>query len=332
MKIDGKKIAITGSEGFIGSHLTEHLLQKGCHVKALVQYNSFNSWGWLDNFDNKYENLEVVLGDIRDENFCNKFCNDVEILFHLAALIAIPFSYLAPKSYIDTNVIGTFNICNSALLNNVDTIIHTSTSEVYGTAQYAPIDELHPLQPQSPYSASKISADAMAMSFFHSFGLPLAICRPFNTYGPRQSNRAVMPTIISQALNNNGIVKIGDTSPTRDFNYIEDTVKGFLAVAENKNHATGEIINIGSGHEISILDLIMLIGDTLDINIQLEDDSSRVRPKNSEVFRLLADIKKAKDLIKYKPSITIEEGVKRTVDWFANPENLSKYKTTNYVV
>lgn len=332
MNIQDKKIGITGAEGFIGSHLTETLLKQGHHVKALVQYNSFNNWGWLEEFGSEYENLEIVLGDVRDENFCITFCEGVDILFHLAALIAIPYSYEAPKSYIDTNISGTYNICNAALKNNVELVINTSTSEVYGTAKYAPIDELHPLQPQSPYSASKISADAMAMSFYNTFDLPLITCRPFNTYGPRQSSRAVIPTIISQAIKNNGIIKIGDTTPTRDFNFVEDTVNGFISLVNNHDQAIGEVINIGSGYEISVYDLIMLIGKILDIEINLQEEDQRKRPKNSEVFRLLGDITKARKLINYEPEISIEAGLTKTIEWFSNPSNIEKYKTNKYVI
>lgn len=323
-----KSVAITGADGFIGSHLTESLVAEGAKVKALVQYNSFSDFGWLEQVE-KATNLEIVLGDVRDPVFCNNFLKDQDIVFHLAALIAIPYSYSSPKSYIDTNVTGTFNILNSALINEVK-VIHTSTSEVYGTAQYVPIDEEHPLQPQSPYSASKIGADSIALSYFNSFDLPVSICRPFNTYGPRQSNRAVIPTIISQALEGKGKINIGDVSPTRDFNFVSDTVDGFLKVASSQK-AIGQVINIGSGKEISIRDLILLIGKLIGNTFEFNEEKERLRPENSEVFRLLASNEKAKKLLNYTPCITLEEGLKQTIDWFSKPKNLERYKTDIYV-
>ena len=251
------KTLVTGADGFIGSHLVELLLSKGHEVRALSVYNSFNNWGWLEEIES-HENLEVISGDIRDPFFCKEISKGVNTIYHLAALIGIPYSYVAPDSYVDTNIKGTVNICQASLENKVEKVIHTSTSEVYGTAKYVPIDENHPLQPQSPYSASKIGSDALAMSFYNSFDLQLTIARPFNTYGPRQSARAVIPTIISQIASGNDVVKIGDTSPTRDFNFVEDTCRGLFAIAESQDTA-GEIINIGSNYEISILDTFNLI-------------------------------------------------------------------------
>ena len=262
------KVLVTGADGFIGSHLTEMLVEEGYSVKALSQYNSFNYWGWLEDVS-CLDEIEIVTGDIRDSNFCHEITKDVDIIFHLAALIAIPFSYIAPNSYIETNVNGTLNICQAALKNNVKRIIHTSTSEVYGSAQYVPIDEKHPLQPQSPYSASKISADAIANSFFYSFDLPLTIARPFNTFGPRQSARAVIPTIISQIANDEKNICLGDLTPTRDFNYVKDTCEGMLAILKC-DEAIGEIFNIGSNQEISI-------GDTFRIICQLMEKDTWIK-------------------------------------------------------
>ena len=325
-----KTILITGADGFIGSHLTEMLLRKGHKVRALAFYNSFNNWGWLEDIVQP-ENLEVISGDIRDPFFCTEITKNIDQVFHLAALIGIPYSYVAPDSYIDTNIQGTLNICNAARINDVERIIHTSTSEVYGTAKYVPIDENHPIQPQSPYSASKIGADSMAMSFYNSFDLPLTIARPFNTYGPRQSARAVIPTIISQIASGNDVVKIGDTSPTRDFNFVEDTCRGLFAIADSKD-TMGEIINIGSNYEISILDTFNLIKNIMKTDIELETDSSRLRPPNSEVERLWCDNTKIKRLTGYEPKITIEEGLKKTVSWFYNSDNLNRYKPDIYNV
>ena len=281
------KALVTGADGFIGSHLTEMLISKGYEVKALSQYNSFSNWGWLENI-NCLEQVEVISGDIRDPHFCRMIVKDLDIVFHLAALIAIPYSYIAPDSYVDTNIKGTLNICQAAKENGGIRVIQTSTSEVYGTAQYVPIDEKHPMQAQSPYSASKIAADAMAMSFYNSFSLPVTIARPFNTYGPRQSARAIIPTIITQIANGKKEIKLGDTSPTRDFNFVEDTCKGFLAIAEN-DETIGEIFNIGSNTEISIGETVELIKELMHSNVQFISDPQRLRPKNSEVFRLVCD-------------------------------------------
>lgn len=331
MKLRDLKVAVTGAEGFIGSHLVERLIQEGANVRALVQYNSFNSFGWLEEISTS-DSLEVVMGDVRDAGFCNSFLEGVDACFHLAALIAIPYSYNAPQSYIDVNVHGTNNICKSALQNNLKLLIHTSTSEVYGTAIYVPIDENHALQPQSPYSASKIGADSIAASYSHSFDLPLLIIRPFNTYGPRQSNRAVIPTIISQLLKNGGQINLGDLSPTRDFNYIEDTIDGFIKAFNNCEAILGETINLGSGHEVSIDNLVKLIANIIDIEVQVASEQSRLRPKDSEVFRLLADISKARKYLDYKPNHSLEDGLIKTIEWFSNKDNLSRYKADHYVI
>jgi NAD dependent epimerase/dehydratase len=325
-----KKILVTGADGFIGSHLTELLVKKGYQVRALSQYNSFNYWGWLEDVD-CIKDVEVVSGDVRDPHYCKHITKDIDTVFHLAALIAIPYSYVAPDSYVDTNVKGTLNICQAALENGVKRVIHTSTSEVYGTAQYVPIDEKHPLQAQSPYSASKIAADAMALSYFNAFNLPLTIARPFNTYGPRQSARAVIPTIISQIANGKKQIKLGDVSPTRDFNYVTDTCNGFLALA-NCDKAIGETVNIGSNFEISVSDTLNLIRELMNSNVEFIVDEQRVRPEKSEVFRLWGDNKKIRNLTGFEPQYNIRQGLKETIDWFTKPENLAKYKADIYNV
>jgi len=324
------KVLVTGADGFIGSHLVELLVQEGYHVKALSQYNSFNYWGWLENI-NCLGQVEVVNGDVRDPHFCKHITKDVDVVFHLAALIAIPYSYVAPDSYVDTNVKGTLNICQAALENNVKRVIHTSTSEVYGTAQYVPIDEKHPLQAQSPYSASKIGADAMAMSFFNSFDLPLTIARPFNTYGPRQSARAVIPTIITQIASGQKQIKLGDVSPTRDFNYVADTCRGFLQLARCEE-AIGEVVNIGSNYEISVRDTLNLIKELMNSDVEFLTDDQRIRPGKSEVFRLWCDNTKIKRLTGFVPNYSIAEGLQATIDWLLIPENLAKYKADIYNV
>ena len=325
-----KKILVTGADGFIGSHLTQILSKKGYKVKALSQYNSFNNWGWLEQINCKND-IEILSGDIRDLHYCKTITKDVEIIFHLAALIAIPFSYIAPDSYVETNIKGTLNICQAAKDNGVSRLIHTSTSEVYGTAQYVPIDEKHPLQPQSPYSATKIAADAMAMSFHNSFDLPVTIVRPFNTYGPRQSARAVIPTIITQIATGKKEIQLGDTSPTRDFNYVEDCCRGFVMIAESEK-TIGETINIGSNTEISIGDTFNLIKELMSSEVTLVNDEKRERPKKSEVFRLWCDNKKIKELIGYEPKVDIKNGLEKTIDWITKPENLKTYKTEIYNV
>jgi len=330
MDLKGKTVLITGADGFIGSHLTEALVAEGCKVKALSQYNSFNNWGWLEQISCLNE-VEVLSGDIRDPHYCNHITKGVDVVFHLAALIAIPYSYVAPTSYVDTNVTGTVNICQAARDNGCEKIIHTSTSEVYGSALYVPIDEKHPLQPQSPYSASKIGADNMAMSFYNSFDLPVAIARPFNTYGPRQSARAVIPTIISQIAAGAEEIKVGDLSPTRDFNYVLDTCKGFIAIAKSEE-VIGQTVNIGSNFEISIKDTFELIKKTMGSNVDFVVDPQRIRPGKSEVNRLWCDNTKINALTGFTPSYSIEQGIKETVDWFTNPSNLNQYKTTIYNV
>lgn len=321
---------VTGADGFIGSHLVELLLAEGYQVKALVQYNSFNHWGWLEDLPTS-PYLELICGDVRDPHFCRTITKNVDIVFHLAALIAIPYSYVAPESYVSTNVNGTLNICQASLDNNVSRVIHTSTSEVYGTAQYVPIDEKHPLQAQSPYSASKIGADAMAMSYFNAFDLPLTIARPFNTYGPRQSARAVIPTIITQIANGEKEIKLGDVSPTRDFNYVEDTCRGFLALAQS-DKTIGEVINIGSNFEISVGDTLNLIKKIMQSDVEFITDEQRLRPEKSEVNRLWCDNSKINALTKFSPSYNIEQGLRKTIEWFSDADNLKKYKHDIYNV
>jgi len=325
-----KQVLVTGADGFIGSHLVEMLVAKGYKVKALAQYNSFNFWGWLEDVDCLPE-VEVISGDIRDPHFCRHITQDVDVIFHLAALIAIPYSYIAPQSYVETNVTGTLNICQAALDNKVSRVIHTSTSEVYGTAQYVPIDEDHLLQPQSPYSASKIGADAMAMSYFNAFDLPLTIARPFNTYGPRQSARAVIPTIITQIANGEKQIKLGDVSPTRDFNYVTDTCRGFIQLAENAE-SVGSTINIGSNFEISVADTLNLIKEVMASDVEFITDEQRLRPDKSEVFRLWCDNSKIRELTGFEPQIDIRTGLSKTIDWFTQAANLDKYKHNLYNV
>jgi NAD dependent epimerase/dehydratase len=328
--LKGKKVLVTGADGFIGSHLTEALLARGCKVRALSYYNSFNYWGWLEDISAN-ENLEIVSGDIRDPFYCKEISKDIDIILHLAALIAIPYSYVAPNSYVETNVIGTLNICQAALENKVKKIIHTSTSEVYGTAKYVPIDENHPLQPQSPYSASKIGADSMAMSYYNAFNLPVTIARPFNTYGPRQSARAVIPTIISQIASGIKEIKLGDLTPTRDFNYVKDTCKGFIELALS-DEAIGGIYNIGSNYEISVGDTLNLIKELMNSDVEFISETQRIRPGNSEVFRLWCDNSKIRNLTGFKPEFDLKAGLKETIDWFTKSENLKKYKTGIYNV
>ena len=324
------KAVITGADGFIGSHLTEMLVARGYQVKALSQYNSFNNWGWLEELDCKKQ-IEVLTGDIRDYHYCKHITKDVDIVFHLAALIAIPYSYIAPDSYVDTNIKGTLNICQAAKENGNIRVVHTSTSEVYGTAQYVPIDEKHPLQPQSPYSATKIAADAMAMSFYNAFELPVTIVRPFNTYGPRQSARAVIPTIITQIANGAKEIKLGDLTPTRDFNYVTDTCRGFVALAEEAK-TIGETINIGSNFEISIVETLNLIKELMQSDVKFIVDEQRVRPEKSEVFRLWCDNTKIEKLTGYKPLFDIKQGLQKTIDWITEPEHLKIYKSELYNV
>lgn len=334
MSLFNKKILITGADGFIGSHLTEVLIKQGYDVRAFVYYNSFNTWGWLDQFDQEIKNeLDVFAGDIRDPHGVKKAMNGCEIVLHLASLIAIPYSYHSPDTYIDTNIKGTLNIVQAARELEITKVVHTSTSEVYGTAQYVPIDEDHPLQGQSPYAASKIGADQIAMSFYRSFNTPVSIIRPFNTYGPRQSARAVIPTIITQLANGVKKIKLGAIHPTRDFNYVMDTVNGFLSVM-NSEKSIGEVINIGSNYEISIGETAKLIAEVMEIDIEIETDDVRLRPEKSEVERLWANNEKAKTLLGWSPKYGgiegFKKGIKETVDWFADPMNLIQYKVDVY--
>lgn len=322
-----KKAVVTGADGFIGSHLTESLLEKGYEVKALSQYNSFNNWGWLEGIN--HPGLEIVIGDVRDPNFCRTLLEGADVVFHLAALIAIPYSYVAPDSYIDTNVKGTLNICQAARDARVERILITSTSEVYGTAKYVPIDEKHPRQPQSPYSASKIGADALAMSFHNAFALPVSIVRPFNTYGPRQSARAIIPTIITQIANGAREIKVGDLTPTRDFNYVKDTCAGFIAIAES-DKTIGEEVNIATGTEISMADTLSTIADIMGADINWVTDPQRLRPSGSEVFRLCGDNSKITSLTDWRPKFDLRAGLSNTIEWFTKPENLKNYKSNIY--
>ena len=321
---------VTGADGFIGSRLVELLVKKGYKIKALSQYNSFNNWGWIEDIECKNK-VEVLTGDIRDPHYCKFIAKDIDIIFHLAALIAIPYSYIAPDSYVDTNIKGTLNICQAAREHGGIRVIHTSTSEVYGTAQYVPINEEHPLQPQSPYSATKIAADSMAISFYNSFELPVTIARPFNTYGPRQSARAVIPTIITQIANGAKKIKLGDTTPTRDFNYVDDTCRGFIALAECDD-SIGETVNIGSNFEISIGNTLNIIKELMNSDVQFTTDKKRIRPSKSEVFRLWCDNKKIEKLTGFRPKVGIREGLQRTIDWTIQPNNLKLYKSKIYNV
>lgn len=334
MSLKNNKILITGADGFIGSHLTEELVRRGFDVRAFVLYNSFNSWGWLDHSEPDIKkNLDIFAGDIRDPHGVKQAMKGCDVVFHLAALIGIPYSYHSPDTYVDTNIKGTLNIVQAARELEISRVIHTSTSEVYGTARFVPITEDHPLQGQSPYSASKIGADHVAMSFYHAFTTPVSIVRPFNTYGPRQSARAVIPTVITQIASGSRKIKLGALHPTRDFNYIEDTVNGFIAVAES-DQTIGEIINIGSNYEISIGDTVNLIAELMNVVIDLESDSQRTRPEKSEVERLWADNAKAKKLTGWEPVYGKREGFKRglkeTIEWFINSDNLRQYKPGEY--
>ena len=325
-----KKILVTGADGFIGSHLVEQLISDGYKVKAFVYYNSFNSWGWLDSLPKDIlSQIEIFAGDIRDPNGVRTAMKDCSIVYHLAALIAIPFSYHSPDSYIDTNVKGTLNVLQAAKDLGIERVLVTSTSEVYGTAQYVPIDELHPRQPQSPYSASKIGADSIADSFYRSFDLPLTIVRPFNTYGPRQSARAVIPTIISQLLNGAEEIKLGDVSPTRDLLFVKDTVNGFLKIAECEM-LIGHEVNIATESEISIGDLGQSLIEKINPEARIVTDSIRLRPEKSEVFRLFGSNQKLKSFTDWKQKFSLEEGLQLTIEWFSDNKNLQKYKSDVY--
>ena len=330
MNLRNKKVLVTGADGFIGSHLTEALVKLGARVRAFVYYNSFNSWGWLDESPADVRNtLDIFSGDIRDPHAVEKAMTDCDVVFHLAALVAIPFSYRSPHAYVDTNIGGTLNILQAARKLGVKKIIHTSTSEVYGTAKFVPITENHPLKGQSPYSATKIGADQLALSFHSAFGLPVAVIRPFNTYGPRQSARAVIPTVITQLANGNRKVCLGSLHPTRDFTFIDDTVRGFIAVAESER-SVGEVVNIGSCFEISIGDTARLIAEIMGKRAAIRHDIQRVRPEMSEVERLWADISKARRLTGWEPRYAglegFKKGLRQTVRWFTHSKNLSKYK------
>ncbi|MCW3482237.1 NAD-dependent 4,6-dehydratase LegB [Neisseriaceae bacterium JH1-16] len=329
-----KKILVTGADGFIGSHLTEHLVRQGYDVRAFTLYNSFNSWGWLDRCAEDVKGkFEVFAGDVRDPNGVRTAMRDCDTVLHLAALIAIPYSYHSPDTYVDTNIKGTLNVVQAARDLGTERVVHTSTSEVYGTARYVPIDEEHPLQGQSPYSASKIGADQIALSFQKSFGTPITVARPFNTYGPRQSARAVIPTIITQLASGQRRLKLGALHPTRDFNYVSDTVRGFEALAK-ADAALGEVVNLGSNYEISIGDTARLIGELMGVEVEFEEDAVRMRPENSEVFRLWASNEKASRLAGWTPEYPGVEGFRRgmaeTIAWFRDPSNLSAYKADIY--
>lgn len=324
-----EKVLVTGADGFIGSHLTEALLAEGYKVRALSQYNSFNDWGWLEGINNP--DLEIVTGDVRDPNFCRHITEGCSTVYHLAALIAIPYSYVAPDSYVDTNIKGTLNMCQAARDCGVKRLVVTSTSEVYGTARYVPIDEKHPRQPQSPYSATKIGADAIAMSFYNAFGLPVVIARPFNTYGQRQSARAIIPTIITQIANGAREIKVGDLTPTRDFNFVKDTAAGFIALGRAEG-IEGKEINIATGIEVSMRQTLETIADIMGEKVDYVVDPARLRPSGSEVFRLCGDNTLITSLTDWRPRYDLEAGLRETVEWFTKPENLAKYKSGIYNV
>jgi dTDP-glucose 4,6-dehydratase len=331
-----KKVLVTGADGFIGSHLVETLVRRGFTVRAMVLYNSFDSWGWLDDSPREIRDaIEVVAGDIRDNGFVRTAVKGQDAVMHLAALIAIPYSYVAPQSYVDVNVTGTLNVVSAARDFGTAKVMHTSTSECYGTAQFVPITEEHPLVGQSPYAASKIGADQIALSFYRSFGVPVTVCRPFNTYGPRQSARAVIPTVISQLAAGKTTIELGALSPTRDFNYVQDTVDGMISILGAES-TSGETINLGSGHEISIGDLVTLIGTVMNKQVTVESKNERMRPEKSEVERLLADASKAKRLTGWSPAFADREGLRRglalTAEWFSQPANLARYRVGRYTV
>lgn len=330
MELKGKKVLVTGADGFIGSHLVERLIEEGCDVKAFVYYNSFNSWGWLDSFPKSVlSRIEIFSGDIRDPNGVRTAMAGVDVIFHLAALIAIPFSYHSPDSYIDTNIKGTLNVLQAAKDLNVQKVLVTSTSEVYGTAQYVPIDEKHERQPQSPYSASKIGADCIAESFYRSFNLPVTIVRPFNTFGPRQSARAVIPTIITQLLNGRKEISLGDITPTRDLLYVKDTVNGFVAIAK-ADELTGQDCNIATQSEISVGDLANMLIQIIEPTAMIVQENARLRPEKSEVFRLFGSKEKISKYTDWKQLYSLEDGLRETIEWFRNEENLKNYKANIY--
>lgn len=330
METSSRQVLVTGADGFIGSHLVELLVRKGARVTALSFYNSFNDWGWLESLP-CLDQIRVVTGDIRDPHFCRELLREIDVVYHLAALIAIPYSYRAPAHFVDTNVVGTLNICQAALASRVKRMVHLSTSEVYGNAQYVPIDESHPIQTQSPYSATKAGADAIAKSFYCSFDLPVVTARPFNTYGPRQSARAVIPTIISQLAAGCQEIMLGDTETTRDFTFVEDTCRGLVALGEAEG-GLGEVFNIGSNFEISIRELFQTIAELMDSKSCIHADDTRKRPQRSEVMRLWCDNSKLKSATGFQPQATLREGLLQTIDWFRRPENLKRYKTGLYNV
>lgn len=334
MKLSSKRVLITGADGFIGSHLTEEMVRRGASVRAFVQYNSFGSWGWLDAMHPELKNsIEVVAGDVRDFQCVKDAVEGADLVFNLAALIAIPYSYQAPHSYIETNVGGALNVVQASRDHDVEKVVQVSTSEVYGSAQFVPITEDHPLRGQSPYAASKIGADQIAMSFYYSYKTPVTIARPFNTYGPRQSARAVIPTIITQIANGAGSIKLGALHPTRDFNFVKDTVSGLIACGLT-SESTGQTLNIGSDFEISIGDLAGLIAEVMGAKVEILTDEVRLRPEESEVDRLWADNSRAQDLLGWSPEYAGRDGLARglgeTVEWFVNPENLKSYKAEVY--
>ena len=332
INLTNKKVLVTGADGFIGSHLVETLLDDGCNVKAFTYYNSFNSWGWLDTFPReRLKNVEVFTGDIRDPNGVREATKGVDIVFHLAALVGIPFSYHSPDSYIDTNVKGTLNVLQACRDYDIERVIVTSTSEVYGTAQYVPIDEKHPLQGQSPYSASKIGSDKITESFFCSFGVPVVIARPFNTYGPRQSARAVIPTIITQLLNGNKNILLGSLHPTRDFNYVRDICKGLILLSK-VDEAIGKEVNIGSNTEISMGALADMLIKLLNGNAKIVSEDLRKRPGKSEVERLVCDNSLIKKITGWEPETPLKEGLLETIEWFNNEDNMKRYKGDIYNV
>ncbi|MEK9657137.1 MAG: NAD-dependent 4,6-dehydratase LegB [bacterium] len=327
-----KKVLVTGADGFIGSHLVEHLLEKGFVVRAFVFYNSFNSWGWLDKLDkNQLDNIETFSGDIRDPNGVKEALKGMDIVYHLAALIGIPFSYHSPDSYVDTNVKGTLNILQTARELGTERVLVTSTSEVYGTALETPISETHPRQPQSPYSATKIAADCMTESFYRSFDLPVTIVRPFNTYGPRQSARAVIPTIITQLLDGKEVIELGAISPTRDLVYVKDTIEGFFRISQTRK-TLGKDVNIATQNDISIGDLAQLIINEINPKAKVISKEERLRPEKSEVNQLLGSAEKCKQLLNWAPSISLIDGLKETIEWFKVDSNRASYKSHIYNV
>ena len=330
MQLSNVRVLVTGADGFIGSHLVEYLVAQKAQVRALAYYNSFNSWGWLDESPSR-DQVDVIAGDVRDAHFCHGIVKDIEVVFHLAALIPIPYSYAAPDSFVDTNIRGTLNLCQAARSAGVTRFVHTSTSEVYGSARYVPIDEAHPLTPQSPYSATKIGADAIAQSFFYAFGLPVVVARPFNTYGPRQSARAVIPAIITQLAAGRTDIELGDLTTTRDFTFVEDTCRGLVAVASVEQGA-GEVFNIGSNTEVSIGDVLRMIGEEFGVPARGVESAERLRPAASEVRRLRCDGTRLEKASGFRPQVPFKDGLARTVAWFREPGRLERYKSHLYNV